>query len=71
MAFLFDMQDILLALYSNRGKSHFSAELKADISRKAQEFISDILDSTTIDEDNADPLLTAIIKTDATAAENR
>ena len=61
----------MLDLSSNPCKSQFLAELKADISRKAQEFISDILDSTTIDEDSAEPLLTAIVKTDATAAENR
>ena len=61
----------MLELSSNPCKSQFSADLKAEISRKAQEFISDILDSTKIDEDSAEPLLTAIIKTDATAAENR
>ena len=60
-----------LELPSNSCKSQFSAELKADISRKAQGIILDILDSTTVDEGSAEPLLTAVIKTDATAAENR
>jgi len=52
------------------GSTDASAELKANISKKAQEVILNILDSTTIDKDSAAPLLTALVKTDATAAEN-
>ena len=65
------MQDILLELSSNSCKSQSAAELKANISQKAQETILNILGSTTIDGGSAAPLLTAIVKTDATAAENR
>jgi len=53
------------------GSNDTSAELKANISQKAQETILNILGSTTIDGGSAAPLLTAIVKTDATAAENR
>lgn len=52
------------------GSNDTSAELKANISQKAQETILNILGSTTIDGGSAAPLLTAIVKTDATAAEN-
>lgn len=48
-----------------------SDELKSNISRKTQEIISEILSSVIVDEDIALPLLTALVKTDATAAVNR
>ena len=60
-----------LELSSNSCKSQLSADLKANISQKAQEIILDMLDSTTLDGDSAAPLLTAIVKTNATVAENR
>lgn len=47
-----------------------SDDLKRNISRKAQGAILLILDTTTIDQDNAAPMLTAIVQTDAKAASN-
>ena len=48
-----------------------SAELKRNISQKAQDFILDYLDSAVVGKDNAVPLFTALVKTDATATGNR
>ncbi|KAJ7370595.1 hypothetical protein OS493_031331 [Desmophyllum pertusum] len=48
-----------------------TAELKQSISKKTQGAILQILGNTAVDKDNAVPMLTALRKTDAKAAENR
>lgn len=46
-------------------------ELKRNISQKAQAALLQILDATEVDQDNAAPMLTALVQTDPKAAGNR
>lgn len=52
-------------------KRQFSDELRSNVSQMIQDVLMQILDSAVIDEDIAFPLLTALVKTDAKAADNR
>jgi len=66
-AALSTVRNIAGTVQSSNGTSD---ELKRNISQKAQEFIVEYLDSAVVGEDNALPLLSALVKTDATAAGN-
>lgn len=49
----------------------FPDDLKRNISQKAQAALLQILDATEVDQDNAAPMLTALVQTDPKAAGNR
>ena len=48
-----------------------SDDLKRNISQKTQKVLLNILDAAVIDTDTAGPILTALVTTDAKAADNR
>lgn len=60
-----------------RNKAHINFvqwsadDLKRNISQKTQQVLLSILDAAVIDADTAGPILTALVTTDAKAAENR
>lgn len=56
---------------SNVSLLFFPDELKRNISQKAQAALLQILDATEVDQDNAAPMLTALVQTDPKAAGNR
>lgn len=52
-------------------KLQISDEVRNNISRRTEEIVFDILESTVIDQDIAFPLLTVLVKTNVTASDNR
>ena len=49
----------------------FPDDLKRNVSQKTQEVLLNVLAVVVVDADNAGPILTALVSTDANAAQNR